>query len=63
MKRAPIPRLPRVASRRPWAIIGFRALAPDGLKRSWRDVPRAEMPGLPAKAIVQGKEPVDAMAS
>jgi very-short-patch-repair endonuclease len=47
----------------PAEIIAFRGPAPGGVERSWRDIPHPEMLGLAAKAISEGGDPVDAMAS
>lgn len=49
-------------SAEPADIIAFRGLKPGGHERSWRDVPRAEMLGLAAKALTKGGDPVETMA-
>ncbi|MGJ3231112.1 MAG: DUF3320 domain-containing protein [Oceanicaulis sp.] len=47
----------------PADIIAYRGLAPGGHERSWRDVPRAEMLGLAAKALTKDGDPVETMAA
>lgn len=47
----------------PENIVAFRGLAPGGHERTWRDVPHAEMLGLAAKAVANGGDPVETMAS
>ena len=47
----------------PADIIAYRGLAPGGHERSWRDLPRAEMLGLAAKALAKGGDTVETMAA
>ena len=51
------------AGAEPSDIVAFRGPMPGGHERSWREVPRAEMLGLAAKAITQGGDPVETMAA